>query len=83
MPLFKLYIINSEEVFFGYYPVQEHRLTLDGAETSIWDLMGKDAVLFHHTADVDDESIASQYVRESHMWFESLWNSVARPLAGA
>ena len=81
VPLFKLYIINSAEVFFGYYPVQEHKLKLDGAETAIWDLMGKDAVLFHHTADVDDDSIASQYVQQSRLWFDSLWTTVARPLS--
>jgi DNA-binding transcriptional regulator YhcF (GntR family) len=80
VPLFKLYIINGAEVFFGYYPVQKHTLKLDGAETAIWDLMGKDAVLFHHTADVDDESIATQYVQQSRMWFESIWDTVARPL---
>jgi hypothetical protein len=37
-------------------------------------------VLFHHTADVDDESIATQYVRQSQMWFDSLWTTVAHPL---
>jgi DNA-binding transcriptional regulator YhcF (GntR family) len=82
VPLFKLYIINNEEVFFGYYPVQEHNIKLDGEDTAIWDLMGKDAVLFHHTADVDDDSIASQYVRQSRMWFDSIWNTVARPMPG-
>lgn len=80
VPLFKLYVINQAEVFFGYYPVQEHAVKLDGETTPMWDLMGKDAVLFHHTADVDDESIASQYVRQSCMWFDSIWDSVARPL---
>ncbi|WP_431879953.1 GntR family transcriptional regulator [Amycolatopsis sacchari] len=81
VPLFKLYIINNAEVFFGYYPVQEHTVTLDGEATPIWDLMGKDAILFHHTADGDDaETMASQYVEQSRMWFDSIWNTVAREL---
>lgn len=80
VPLFKLYVINAAEVFFGYYPVQEHAVKLDGDTTPMWDLMGKDAVLFHHTTDVDDESIATQYVRQSCMWFDSIWDTVARPL---
>lgn len=37
-------------------------------------------ILFHHAADVDEESLASQYVRQSRMWFDSIWNSVARDL---
>lgn len=80
VPLFKLYVINAAEVFFGYYPVEKHDVTLDGERTPIWDLMGKDAVLFHHAADVDPESLASQYVSQSRAWFDSLWTTVARPL---
>jgi len=45
VPLFKLYLINNTEVFFGYYPVQEHTVKLDNEPTAIWDLMGKDATL--------------------------------------
>ena len=80
VPLFKLYVINSDEAFFGYYPVEKHDVQLDGERTQIWDLMGKDTVLFHHAADVDPESLASQYVRQSTAWFDSIWNSVASPL---
>jgi hypothetical protein len=80
VPLFKLYVINGTETFSGYYPVQEHTVTLDGEPTPIWDLMGKDAVLFHHSADADTESMASQYVTQSRLWFDSIWNTVARPV---
>ncbi|MGV9361968.1 GntR family transcriptional regulator [Amycolatopsis sp. NPDC003731] len=77
VPLFKLYLINDAEVFFGYYPVQEHTVTLEGSPTPIWDLMGKDTILFHHSADADDDTLASQYVKQSRMWFDSIWNTVA------
>lgn len=77
VPLFKLYLINDAEVFFGYYPVQEHTVTLDGSPTAIWDLMGKDTILFHHSADADDDTLASQYVKQSRMWFDSIWNTVS------
>jgi DNA-binding transcriptional regulator YhcF (GntR family) len=80
VPLFKLYLVNNTDAFFGYYPVQKHDVPLDGERTAVWDLMGKDAVLFHHTADTDPESLASQYVSQSRGWFDSLWNSVAREL---
>ena len=78
VPLFKLYLINNTEVFFGYYPVQEHTVKLDGEPVAMWDLMGKDATLFHHSADADPDFTASQYVAQSAMWFNSIWNSVAR-----
>ncbi len=78
VPLFKLYLLNNAEVFFGYYPVQEHTIKLDNEPTPMWDLMGKDATLFHHSVDSDPDSMASQYVQQSTMWFDSIWNSVAR-----
>lgn len=80
VPLFKLYLLNNAEAFFGYYPVQEHTVTLDGEPTAIWDLMGKDAILFQHVADADDETMASQYVAQSRMWFDSVWTTVAKDL---
>ena len=78
VPLFKLYVINGTEAFFGYYPVQEHTVRLDGEPTPMWDLMGKDTVLFHHSGDTDPDSIESQYLAQSQMWFTSMWDTVAR-----
>ncbi|MFF0493438.1 GntR family transcriptional regulator [Nocardia sp. NPDC004068] len=78
VPLFKLYVLNGEQAFFGYYPVREHKLELDSETTAIWDLMGKDATLFQHATDADLESSSSQFVKQSQMWFESIWTSVAR-----
>lgn len=75
-PLFKLYLINNEETFFGYYPVREHTVSLDGGTQSVYDLMGKDAILFHHSAN-DDTSTGTQYVEQSRMWFDSMWTTVA------
>lgn len=81
VPLFKLYVINRTEAFFGYYPVAKHDVQLDGERAAIWDLLGKDTVLFHHAADVDPDTLASQYVSQSVAWFDSLWTSVAQELA--
>jgi hypothetical protein len=49
-PLFKLYILNGEEVFFGFYPIIKHHIPLPSGPRDIYDLMGKDAVVFHHSA---------------------------------
>jgi len=77
-PLFKLYLINNEEAFFGFYPVVEHVINLGGDTQSMYDLMGKDAILFHHSASDDDTSTGTQYVEQSRLWFDSMWNTVAR-----
>ncbi|WP_051028884.1 GntR family transcriptional regulator [Nocardia takedensis] len=78
VPLFKLYILNGEQAFSGYYPVREHVVPLNGEEVPMWDLMGKDATLFHHARDVDPDSTPSQFVAQSQMWFDSIWTTVAR-----
>jgi hypothetical protein len=53
-------------------------LTLGGEPQAIYDLMGKDAILFHHSTSDDDTSTGSQYVEQSRMWFDSMWTTVAR-----
>lgn len=79
-PLFKLYIINGSEAFFGFYPVLEHTVTVDGEPVAIYDPMGKDATLFHYSATEDDDtSTAPQFVSQAQVWFDSLWNTIARP----
>lgn len=79
-PLFKLFIINGEEVFFGFYPVVEHKVLIDREPTAILDPMGKDATLFHFAASEDDTSTGTQYVSEAQRWFDSVWQTVARPM---
>ena len=48
-PMFKLYLINNEEAFFGFYPVREHVIKLRWRNPGHLRLMGKDAILFHHS----------------------------------
>lgn len=79
-PLFKLYIINGDEVFYGFYPVLEHKVVIDKEPTAILDPMGKDATLFHFATTEDDSSVGAQYVAEAQKWFNSVWDSVARPV---
>ncbi len=77
-PLFKLYLINERELFFGYYPVIEHSVAIGSKKVPIFDPMGKDAVLFHHNADADPDSQGSLYVAETAKWFDSVWQTIAR-----
>lgn len=77
-PLFKLYVLNREEAFFGFYPVVEHEVPLNGETTVVWDLMGKDATLFHQAGGDDIESTGARYVEQAQLWFDSMWRSVGR-----
>jgi len=78
-PLFKLYLINGSEAFFGFYPVIERTVAIADAEHRVFDLMGKDAVLFHHAVRDDPTGVEAHFVRQSTLWFDSVWDSVARP----
>jgi DNA-binding transcriptional regulator YhcF (GntR family) len=80
-PLFKLYVLNGTEVFFGFYPVREHKLTIKGEPHAVYDLVGKDTVLFHHAATNDGDAMGTQYVQQAREWFDSMWNTVARETA--
>jgi hypothetical protein len=77
---FKVYIINGIEVFFGFYPVEKHTVRIKGQQADIYDLAGKDAMLFHHSADDGPDSIGFQYVEQARSWFDSVWTTVAREL---
>jgi DNA-binding transcriptional regulator YhcF (GntR family) len=78
-PLFKLYLINEHDLFWGFYPVIEHEVTIDGEHLPIYDPMGKDTELFHHTATTDPESSGSLHLSEAARWFNSIWATIARP----
>lgn len=77
-PLFKLFILNESEVFFGFYPVMTHAVAINGAPVEIFDPMGKDATLFHWAKTDDEDAIENQYISQAQAWFESVWGSVAR-----
>ncbi|MEV6800160.1 GntR family transcriptional regulator [Micromonospora rifamycinica] len=76
-PLFKLYILNGEEVFYGFYPVVERTVSIKGEPMAIYDLMGKDVPLFHYAVTDDDTSHGTQFVQASRQWFDSVWSTIA------
>jgi hypothetical protein len=77
-PLFKLFILNGNEAFFGFYPVVQHPVAIAGSPVEIFDPMGKDAVLFHYATSDDESTVDSLYVTEAQKWFNSVWETVAK-----
>jgi hypothetical protein len=75
-PMFKLYILNGEEVFFGFYPITKHQIPLPSGPRDIYDLMGKDAVVFHHSAHSTHPADAP-YVEQARSWFGAMWDNIS------
>jgi hypothetical protein len=75
-PMFKLYILNGEEVFFGLYPIVKHNIPFANGARDIYDLMGKDAVVFHHSIHSSQPADAP-YVEQARAWFNSMWDHIS------
>jgi hypothetical protein len=75
--MFKLYILNRNEAFFGFYPIAEHAVTLHGEPVPMYDLMGKDATMFHYERGDDPADVSGQYVDQAQAWFDSMWATVS------
>ena len=77
-PLFKLYILNGEEVFFGFYPVVEHTVTINGEADSDLrpDGQGRHPVPPRHQRRRRPPTRA-QYVEQARTWFDSMWSTIA------
>lgn len=76
-PLFKMYILNKTEVFFGFYPVREHVVMIKDEPHPMYDLMGVEAEMFHYQVGDDTNSRDARYVGEASTWFDSIWTTIA------
>ncbi|MFI6053821.1 GntR family transcriptional regulator [Streptomyces violascens] len=78
-PTQKVYILNGREVLAGHYQVTERTVDLDRNPIEIYDMLGVEGMLFRHTV-VDDDQVTRSYVEQTQQWFDSLWNTIARPM---
>jgi DNA-binding transcriptional regulator YhcF (GntR family) len=78
VPLFKLYIVNKEEAFFGFYPVVRLVVPIDGEQREIFDSTGKGSTLFHHSLTEDKSSKDNHFVEQAQAWFDGMWSSIGR-----
>ena len=75
-PLFKLYLLNGDEAFFGLYPLVKHTIPLPGGQRDMYDPMGKDAVVFRHSTASGDDADA-QFVDQAQAWFNGMWDNIS------
>ena len=80
-PLFKLYILNGEEAFFGFYPIIEHNIRLTSGPRAMYDLMGKDALVFHHSPDTGNPA-DQLYLEKARNWFDTMWQTISYEYPG-
>lgn len=76
-PTFKLYILNQRETFFGFYPIVPNTVSIEGRSVQILDVLGLDAVLFSHSRGDDEARNGTQWVEQSQLWFDSMWDNLA------
>jgi len=75
-PLFKLYILNGEDAFFGFYPIVRNTVPLGRETREIYDPMGKDSVVFHHSARGGQPADLS-YIEQAQSWFDAMWQTIS------
>ncbi|MFE3626969.1 hypothetical protein [Streptomyces goshikiensis] len=63
---------------FGYYPIRPNKVVAQGGTIEIYDLVGKDTTLFHHSINDGESSSRAQRVQRARMWFDSLWETRGR-----
>lgn len=81
-PLHKLYLLNRTESLMGYYPVVTREVPIGDEEREIYDVTGLDTTLFRSSSGPDSRSgQEAAFVESSLKWFDSLWNSIAHPVA--
>ena len=77
-PWFKMYILNREEMFFGFYPIKENTAHISGESVPIYDLLGKDSKLFFHSAHDEENPDSPRFIADAQEWFDSLWTTLTR-----
>ena len=81
--LVELCLINERELFLGLCPVGERTIAVDGTDRRVIDLLADDTAMLHHRVPDDDTSDGigdAGHVAAAVAWFETIWDTVAKPL---
>lgn len=90
-PLQKVYVINRNQVVWGYYPITERTVTvgrkkitaispIDQNATDQPGDVAEGAALFEKSAGTNVQDDGAQFVNSTLAWFESVWHTVGVPL---
>lgn len=76
-PVCKLYLVNDERALFGFYPVTDYSVSVDGESVSLIYPSGWDATLFGDDAGPAPVTYGPSFVLQARAWFDSVWATVA------
>ncbi|MFI7383534.1 winged helix-turn-helix domain-containing protein [Streptomyces sp. NPDC049813] len=77
-PPVKLYLLNNAEALFAYYTLSRRGELIDQERVDVYDAQGVRQMLFafEQGAGLRDTT----FVEQSHLWFNSLWNTISTEL---
>ncbi len=77
-PPVKLYLLNNTEALFAYYTLSLRGTQIDHERVDVYDAEGVQQMLFafDQRAGLRDTT----FVEQSHLWFNSLWNTISSDL---
>lgn len=74
--MFKMYILNGQVTFFGLYPIAKHNVPIPGGTRDMYDLTGKDAMVFRYSRS-SGEVADAQFIDQFQTWFDSIWETIS------
>ncbi|MFJ9035022.1 GntR family transcriptional regulator [Streptomyces sp. NPDC102406] len=77
-PPVQLYLLNNVEALFAYYTLARHGEQIDHERVDVYDAQGvrQKLFVFDQGAGLRDTTFTEQ----SHLWFNSLWNTISSEL---
>lgn len=74
--MFKMYILNGQVTFFGLYPIAKHNVPIPGGTRDMYDLTGKDAMVFRYSRS-SGEVADAQFIDQFQTRFDSIWETIS------
>lgn len=72
-PLLELCVMNGETAVFGFHPIVERVVAVDGEPVAVYDLMRTDVPLFHYATSENELAQGTRFVEAAQQWFDALW----------
>ncbi|MET9186077.1 winged helix-turn-helix domain-containing protein [Streptomyces tendae] len=73
-PPMKLYLLNGEEVLFGYYMLTRREEEYESRTLQMYDALGSQSLLFSFLRRAGHRDAV--FVDESQKWFDALWETI-------
>ncbi|MFI6037810.1 GntR family transcriptional regulator [Streptomyces sp. NPDC051315] len=77
-PPVKLYLLNGTEALFAYYTLRRRAAGLDDVQLETYGAEGSQSMLFSFDQGAGPRD--SAFVEQSHLWFNSLWETISSEL---